>query len=137
MPATALALDLAARAAQRAAREVSLQVTVPSVGVGATSPMYAIDAQMRAGMLVKLDAAIAAGVDATVTLTLYTKDDQAVGSVYTLVRVTGLTGDYHALIETPWTNADVPQTALLYLQVVHTAGAAVTGAIPVLLTLLS
>lgn len=110
-----------------------LELTLPTTLATEVSAKVPVNVAFRAGMLYRVDLAIAEGVDATITLRIYTKAGEAVGSAYQLVALTGLTGGVHTILQTLFHNFDVPRAAVLYLEVEHTAGADETGEIPIIL----
>lgn len=109
-----------------------IAATVPSVSVGGTSTLDTVDMGMPTGDIIKMDVAIAAGVDATISVRVYSRAAQAAGSVYTLVEFTGVTGDFHQELQTLFANTDTPQTSLLYVEVQHTAGTQATGSVTII-----
>ena len=112
-------------------RELMVQASIPTTTVGATSVLYSLDIAHAQGIMRKLDIAIAAGVDATISFYVFMQDNVAIGSIHTLVQLDSVTGDFHPTLDVFFRNMDSTQTTKIYLQVRHTAGVAATGVIPV------
>lgn len=106
--------------------KVACAFSLPTVLASGTLGLYSFDVPKTGGRIVQIDAALAGSGVATVSI--FSKDGLTTGSLYEMVKVTGLTTSYHVILNRQsYLNAEATPVAKLYINVTETGGAVATG----------